>query len=118
MAFRWVQRVRGLLPGAKGASADGESSDVDEPARADPDEPTQPTTSWWELVQQLVLAGIPLAMLVVGLLLTACSELIGLWALLGFALLVASPVVYWLYRIERRLAKLIEARERSKEKPR
>jgi len=118
MAFRWLQRVRNLLPGGNDVSADRELSNVHQPSRVETDERAPQTTSWWELVQQLVLAGIPLGMLCVGLLLTVCAELIGLWALLGFGLLIASPIVYWLYRIEKGLARLIEARERSKDKPR
>ena len=54
-----------------------------------------------------VLFYTPAGMLVIGCLLTALSELIAGWAHLGYLMVVLSPVVYWLIRIERHLAELV-----------
>lgn len=61
-------------------------------------EPTQAVS------QPITLRTIPLLMAVVGGTLTGCSELIRGWAVLGYLLLTAAPMVYWLQRIEYRLA--------------
>lgn len=65
-------------------------------------EPT-PAAAPTALVEAL-LAPLPLAMLIAGGLLTIFTELVGTWAILGYLLVTLAPVVYWLQRIERRLA--------------
>jgi hypothetical protein len=55
---------------------------------------------------------VPAAMLTSGALLTAFAELIGVWGLLGFALLAAAPVVFWLQRVERRLVEAVQELKR------
>jgi hypothetical protein len=71
----------------------------------------QTEKSRWNHIIEL---GVPASMLVIGLLLTCLSELIGLWGLLGFLLLVTSPVVYWLQRIERKMAEVADELRRSR----
>lgn len=55
---------------------------------------------------------VPTTMLTCGALLTAFAELIGVWGVLGFLLLAASPVVFWLQRVERRLGEAVEELKR------
>jgi hypothetical protein len=63
---------------------------------------------------QIVELGVPALMLVIGLLLTVLAELIGLWGILGFLLLVGSPVVFWLQRVERKLGEVIDELRRNR----
>lgn len=55
---------------------------------------------------EVYLPILPLAMLTIGGLLTVCTHYIQAWAFLGYLLLVGSPIVYCLLRIERRLKEL------------
>lgn len=71
-------------------------------------EPAPPHAPTWH---DTILGGLPLGMLISGLLITACSQLIGVWAILGYLLLVASPIVYQLNRIEKRLVETLHWRK-------
>lgn len=59
---------------------------------------------------------LPMWMLIVGLLFTLCSELLKLWAILGYLLVVAAPIVYWLERIEFVLQQLVANQRRDDER--
>lgn len=65
--------------------------------------------------QQIVELGVPAGMLVSGILLTALAQLIGLWGVLGFLLLSASPVVYWQQRIERQLREMTDEIKKNRQ---
>ena len=111
MAWKWVRDARNLLPGGKKSPPEEEEKDDDEaPVAAAP----APPTSWWSLVRQVFFSSIPLGMLIIGALLTAFAELIGLWAVLGYLLLSSAPVVYWLQRIEQRLDRLAAKRAKPR----
>ena len=58
--------------------------------------------------RQIIELGVPTGMLVIGALLTACAQLIGVWGLLGFLLMAVSPVVYWQQRVERQLREMTD----------
>jgi hypothetical protein len=61
-------------------------------------------TRWKTIVE----TGVPMGMLVIGSLLTVFAELIGVWGVLGFLLVAASPIVYWMQRLERRMREMTE----------
>jgi hypothetical protein len=63
---------------------------------------------------QIIELGVPTTMLVVGGLLTALAELIGLWGVLGYLLLVTSPVVFWLQRLEKKMAEVVDELRRNR----
>ena len=63
---------------------------------------------------QIVEVGVPTSMLVVGGLLAGFAELIGVWALFGFVLVAASPIVYWQQRIEKQLKEMTDELRRSR----
>ena len=107
MAFKWVQRVKGWVAGD---TPEGTATDSQEGAPTTPPPAAESTDS-----SRLdgVLRCLPLFMLLAGAGISACGELLGLWALLGYLLLVTSPVVYWLSRIEQRLAKVLELQRKS-----
>ncbi len=71
----------------------------------------QPERNRWA---QIIELGLPASMLVIGLLLTALAELVELWGILGFVLLAASPVVYWLQRVERKLGEVADEIRRNR----
>ena len=62
----------------------------------------------------IIELGLPASMLVIGLLLTVLAQLVELWGILGFVLLAASPVVYWLQRVERKLGEVADEIRRSR----
>lgn len=51
---------------------------------------------------------VPITMLVAGGLLAGFAQLIGSWAFLGFVLIPAAPIVYWLQRVERQLGDIAD----------
>lgn len=71
-------------------------------ATSDPRAPGESAPRWVDSFLQPA----PVAMLVVGALLAAFTELIGPWAILGYLLLAVAPILYWLQRIESRLVEL------------
>lgn len=107
-----VDRVAGVSgEDAKGPPPEGQRPDSQRPnpssgKSSPPPQQQQPKAAPPRSAKEMVLRAVPLAMLVIGALLTACAELLEGWYVLGFLLLVAAPIVYWLQRIEARLAKL------------
>jgi hypothetical protein len=110
MALDWLKKVRSLaqeyvasrrqIPPANGAyRPSGPYRDaLEEEFESTVAEPP----SWTEVF----VRAIPVFMAVVGCLLTFFTEMIGAWAMLGYLLLVVAPIVYWLQRIEGRLAQI------------
>ena len=66
-------------------------------------QPKPPTPRTWG---QIIIDSLPIAVLVIGGILTACSELIQLWAILGYMMLVSAPILHLLMRIDRNLKEL------------
>ena len=58
--------------------------------------------------QRITESAVPLSMFIAGLLLCALAQLIGVWAILGFLLVTASPIVLWQQRLERHLIDMTE----------
>lgn len=56
--------------------------------------------------RQIAETFVPITMLVAGGLLAGFAQLIGSWAFLGFVLIPAAPIVYWLQRVERQLSEI------------
>jgi hypothetical protein len=104
MARGWINKVREFVSRTKELTGPERELDRRESSTREPRprlEPCQPPPSTWV---DTLLDGVPLAMFIVGAVLSACTELIRAWAILGYLLLTVSPVVYWLRRIEKRLA--------------
>ena len=59
-------------------------------------------------------SGLPIGMLVLGVVLAAFAELIGVWAILGFILIGSAPILLWQQRIERQLIALQEELKRQR----
>lgn len=120
MAFKWVSKVRRLLPGSSSPEQD-EPEEVREAvaelrnsASKPPAPKEEPSVNHPPPWMTMFIQQIPTSMLVIGLLLSACAQLISVWAFLGFLLVAASPIVYWLRRVEKKLDELIEVtRKRS-----
>jgi hypothetical protein len=114
MALDWFEKVQKLLvrtPGAATGLAEPVTARRDSRAGSEsPPPPSPPPPTWWDTYLDLV----PLVMAIVGSLLTIFTEKIGAWALLGYLLLTVAPVVFWLRRIEKRLAELIRRTNSTK----
>lgn len=109
MAFEWVGKLRKYLPARGDFGSATDNGAYGAPPTGDPTAPPSQLQAWLKVVR----GGVPVAMMVVGILLSAFTELVGLWALLGYALLAAAPIVYFLVRVEQRLIELRETVARS-----
>lgn len=107
MALGWLNKLTHFVTRAKDSPIGDRVSELRDAigretrARPEHSEPT-PAPTW----SDSALDGVPMAMVIVGLVLAACTELIRVWAILGYLLIVVAPVVYWLRRIEKRLIDL------------
>lgn len=107
----WYDKIRAMMP--KRTSPSGSVTEIDiDPGIGDSGVLPQANPDRMQQWSRATLEGLPTGMFILGLLLTICSQLIGLWAMLGYLLLVMAPIVYWLGRIEKRLAELIETNKR------
>ena len=99
----WLDRLKQLIKPAATAS----SGDLERPDELDrPPTATAPAPS--PTFIDTLLALVPVALLGAGLLMTVFAERLKTWAVLGYLLLAAAPVTYFLQRIERRLAELAD----------
>lgn len=119
MAFNWVSKIRRLIPVGRTEEDDEVLATSGEVAAANDGtvKPAAPPTAesapsaagepppWLTMVVDQT----PYIMFVVGVLLSACAQLIQVWAFLGFLLIACSPIVFWLRRLEKRLRELTEA---------
>lgn len=96
----WWEKIKPLIPNREEATTQARRTNYDLPA----EKPPEPT---W--IDNFVRPA-PIAMLVVGGLLTIFTELIGPWAFLGYLLLATAPLVFWLQQIEKRLAEILRRR--------
>lgn len=60
---------------------------------------TPPAPNW----RDTLVDAWPIFMLVCGILISACTQLIGVWAILGYLLVVTAPIVHLLRKIEMHL---------------
>ena len=106
----WLQRLktaaRNVLPASAPAPA-GEPAE-DAPATEPPEAPE--SANFMTAIARLL----PVVLLGVGGTMTLFAAQLGNWALLGFMLLAAAPVVYQLQRVERRLKELLDLQKRRK----
>lgn len=124
MAFKWVSKIRGLLPGQQHDGVDdtelapgddllaGTTQVSVQPGKAEPKPEARPQAEpppWMTMVVNQT----PSIMFVIGILLTVCAQLIQVWAFLGFLLVAGAPIVYWLRRIETRVCELIEVTKKK-----
>lgn len=102
MAFEWATKLKNKIVEAassRSATKQGTTPTSSYTIDAYQPPPTPPTPSWWDTL----IDAWPAFMLVAGLLIAACTQLIGIWAILGYLLIVTSPVVHLLRKIERSL---------------
>lgn len=104
MAFEWVSKIKKYLPASKSTSP--ADMDVYPPPPSSRQDASPAPPSQFELWMRTARGGISVAMLAVGGLLAGFTELIGIWAILGYALLASAPIVFFLHRIEQRLMEL------------
>ncbi|MFO0945975.1 MAG: hypothetical protein U1D30_08520 [Planctomycetota bacterium] len=103
MAFEWVSKIKKYLPTSKSTTvADADAYLPPPPSRSESTVPPSPFDLWMRTAR----GGIPVAMLIVGGMLAGFTELIGIWAILGYGLIAAAPIVFFLHRIELRLTEL------------
>lgn len=101
MAFQWLNKLRDrVLEATRPPVETGPPVPGTVEGRSEP--PGPQATTWL----QMLAAAIPLFMFVIGILLAAFTELVRLWAILGYLLIVTAPIVYWLRRIDARLVEL------------
>jgi hypothetical protein len=98
----WLDRLKQLVkPASKANAAEYERpEELDRPQTSTPPAP--------QAFMDVLVALLPAALLGAGLLMTIFAERLKTWAVLGYLLLAAAPVTYFLHRIERRLAELAE----------
>ncbi len=109
----WLNKVRELLParlkqsiGAIEATDDRAEDDLAPSGTASGPPASE---SWASIFRR----AIPLAMLILGGLIAACTELVGLWAILGYLLLASAPIVYLLQRIEATLMEILKVKQQA-----
>lgn len=101
MAFEWASKLKNKfveMASQRGAAKTGAA----QPSTytIDAYAPPPPTTPSW---RDALVDAWPAFMFVAGLLISACTQLIGVWAILGYLLVATAPIVYLLRKIERHL---------------
>ena len=113
MPIGWLDRLKEFIPTRAPAAPPDDSALLHGPPA--PDAPAEsapariPTYLKWAASVRLYF---PLGMFVIGGMMSACTQLIGTWAFLGYLLLVTAPIVYQLQRVERALDRVYERRVR------
>ena len=107
MANDWIDKLRKFLPATKPEDPFEESSGTIQRTST-----ATPVASPWDAWAQLLRAGTPIFMISVGTILAIFTELVGIWAILGYALITAAPIVYLLIRIEQRLVEVRDGLQR------
>ncbi|MGL4464499.1 MAG: hypothetical protein ACRDD1_17425 [Planctomycetia bacterium] len=115
MAIDWLKNTAKQLVDQIGKTPATVDVEPEPPPPANLPPPAKPNAAQQlDAFSTLFRTAVPLSMLLCGALLSGCTELIGPWAALGYALLALAPVVYWLQRIEQRLAELIEVESKKR----
>lgn len=102
MAFEWATKLKNKvveLTTKKNAAKTGSSPTSSYTIDAYQPTPTPPMPTW----RETLVDAWPIFMLVAGVLISACTQLIGVWAILGYLLIVTAPIVHLLRKIERHL---------------
>lgn len=119
MADNWVKKVSDWVSEQRekrrrhhALEKAGAHQKIEELSTKEAEEQLRPAGRGFFNFWEMIVPGFPLGMLAIGVLLSACTELIGIYAILGYLLIATAPIVYILNRIERRIAKWIEANEK------
>ena len=105
----WLSQAANLIAKAIKKQPPGTVLPTPEPTGPEPRAPAPAPISEDKTWRESLLRALPLAMLILGALLSSCGELIGSWVLLGYLLLVATPIVFWLGRLDQRLVEMIKS---------